>query len=355
MKLAEAQAMWLQQSIPFVSFRMPGKAGIRTLAGGAFTTELPETDGPYFVFAPFDREQTTRLYLSPQIDFQDDSVPAVEPMLLPSDLVPRSGSSCVEVDREAYLQQANQLIAALKAGQLQKVVLSRIICKPLKKSDLPEMFGALCALHPQAFVYLLSDGGQQCWLGASPELLLSWEHGAGETMSLAGTQKIDGQDPATLLWGDKEREEQQLVTDFIFETLSAQAVDQLGVSGPETHVAGQLAHLKTRFGWKGSFSQAAGLAEHLHPTPAVCGLPRDAAHQIIRETESHQRSYYTGYLGLAEAGKQAHFFVNLRCLQLEGDMACLYVGGGLTALSVAEREWEETEAKSRTLLHVFPK
>ena len=46
-------------------------------------------------------------------------------------------------------------------------------------------------------------------------------------------------------------------------------------------------------------------------------------------------------------------FVNLRCMQIKGSTALLYVGGGITKDSIPEDEWEETVAKSKTMLKVL--
>jgi isochorismate synthase len=45
--------------------------------------------------------------------------------------------------------------------------------------------------------------------------------------------------------------------------------------------------------------------------------------------------------------------VNLRCAQLFRNQAFLYLGGGLTAQSNVEEEWQETENKAKTLEKIF--
>ena len=112
----------------------------------------------------------------------------------------------------------------------------------------------------------------------------------------------------------------------------------------------------------------------LHPTPAVCGLPKENAKQFILKNEDYKREYYTGFLGEINI-KQAktrntnrrnvennaygsvktisHLFVNLRCLQIKDNQALIYVGGGITKDSVPENEWEETVAKSKTVKNLL--
>ena len=94
------------------------------------------------------------------------------------------------------------------------------------------------------------------------------------------------------------------------------------------------------------------LLKHLHPTPAVAGLPKKVAQQYIAAAESHERKLYTGIIGRATEGAQK-LFVNLRCGSVIDQHLYCYVGGGFTPDSVAELEWEETENKSQTLLRLL--
>lgn len=48
--------------------------------------------------------------------------------------------------------------------------------------------------------------------------------------------------------------------------------------------------------------------------------------------------------------ESVRLFVNLRCMELTPDRYILYAGGGITAKSVPEEEWEETNNKAKTLL-----
>jgi isochorismate synthase len=73
----------------------------------------------------------------------------------------------------------------------------------------------------------------------------------------------------------------------------------------------------------------------------------------LLETEKHNRSYYSGYLGPVNLDERMLLFVNLRCMQVLADKLVLYVGAGITSESVAEDEWDETEIKADTLLSVI--
>ena len=258
----------------------------------------------------------------------------------------------IPVDKTEYLRQANQLIDAMKSKVLKKVVLSRIISKPLPSDfSYDYFFNQLDKKYPAAFVYLFYLPGKGLWAGATPETLIEKKNDVYETMALAGTQKSE-KNIDEVVWQEKEIEEQHFVSEFIVEQLKKSSIGTFKRFPEETIRAGKLAHICTRFQIPGSemINKEGKLVKALHPTPAVCGLPQEKAWALIAETERHNREFYTGFLGPWNLFDKQHLFVNLRCGQFYADSVDLYVGGGLTAQSVAEAEWQETEDKSRTLL-----
>jgi len=120
-----------------------------------------------------------------------------------------------------------------------------------------------------------------------------------------------------------------------------------------TSQAGNVFHIKTVYDIPNMHSTDE-LVDQLHPGPAICGMPKLEAKNRIIHGESHDRRYYCGYLGLKTA-QHTSLFINLRCMQVFKDHFALYVGGGLTADSSAESEWNETTTKSKTLASVIQK
>ena len=98
------------------------------------------------------------------------------------------------------------------------------------------------------------------------------------------------------------------------------------------------------------------MLELLHPTSAVCGMPKDAATDFIMNNENYNRAFYSGFLLNLDTKaneKELHIFVNLRTMKIEGNKATLYAGCGITADSNPEKEWNETEIKTQTLEKVL--
>ena len=87
----------------------------------------------------------------------------------------------------------------------------------------------------------------------------------------------------------------------------------------------------------------------LHPTSAVCGMPKEPATQFIRKEEAHDRSFYAGYLGPVHIQEKTHLFVHLRTLRWKNNQITLFAGCGVTSDSIPIKEWEETTMKCRTL------
>jgi len=257
-----------------------------------------------------------------------------------------------EIDFETYKCQFEQMHCALSGGDINKVILSRAkIEKDFPRQHLIQMFHNLCENYPHAFVYVLNSSLTGLWIGAGPELLLKDDGQQLQTVSLAGTLPNDQHKHD---WHPKELIEQQLVTDYVEKVLNANEVLNYQRRGPSTMAAGQVKHLRTDFIFQKSYlnGNLVDLLYDLHPTPAVCGMSKNNAFQLIQTVEDYDRRFYTGFLGPVNSGC-FEFYVNIRCLQLGAGQAALYVGGGLTRESQVEKEWAETELKAETLLSVI--
>jgi len=251
------------------------------------------------------------------------------------------------ISKEAYLVQAAQIVSLLQESSMEKLVYSRVKSASISISG-SELFNRLEASYPNAFVYYFQDPMLGEWIGATPEVLIKGANNSFESMSLAGTKKADDKSP----WGEKEREEQDFVSQFLRETFIKHGVTELSHDGPKTVLAGPLAHLRTDFQWTSTVQQAWEIAKDLHPTPAVSGTPRQDALDWIQNKEKHGRQFYAGIIGAMDE-QSMNLYVNLRCAQIQDNQIYLYVGGGFTADSDPEKEWEETENKSKTLLDLL--
>jgi isochorismate synthase len=255
--------------------------------------------------------------------------------------------------REDHHHSVKMAIQELQAGVAEKVVISKIKSVPFdliqKGSDIERIFAALSEKFPSAFTFFYSIKNE-VWIGATPEILLEKKEQQIKTVSLAGTRLASG---ANEDWGQKERHEQQVVTDFIANTIKEINGKSLQVNGPFTVQAAHLEHLKSEISFESELD-ISSLVKAFHPTPAVCGLPREAGFQLINRLEKHDRGNYAGVVGWTSA-QSAHLFVQLRCARIDAaaNKAYIFSGGGIMKDSVPEKEWEEAENKANVMLNLF--
>jgi isochorismate synthase len=266
----------------------------------------------------------------------------------------------LEYNSEAKLEfekLVHQGVQAINEGEFQKVVLSRIVSFPIEKIALISIFQKTIALYPNAFCSLFFHPKIGTWIGATPEQLVQRKDQVIKTVALAGTQLFVENE--TITWKQKEREEQQFVTDFILENLQGE-VAEVRKSDPYTFRAGNIVHIKTDIqGILDNEFSFQKLVNRLHPTPAICGMPKNEAFDFIIKNEGYDREFYSGFLGELNVdfrtGKenQSDLFVNLRCMQIKERLVQLYVGCGITKDSNPESEFFETQNKSVTMRKVL--
>ena len=257
---------------------------------------------------------------------------------------------------EEYKKLVDQGIEQIQAGQFLKVVLSRTKAIPYQESfDLIALFHKLSQSYPNAFRYFFYIPNVGAWMGATPETLISVDrHQMFRTMALAGTQAFQpGVKLSDVAWRQKEIEEQAIVGRYIVNCFKKIRLREFEEEGPKTVVAGNLMHLCTRYKvdmQESNFPQLGTvMLDLLHPTSAVCGMPKESSLDFILRHENYNREFYSGFLGPVNINQESHMFVNLRCMQFLNDQMLLYAGAGITEDSDPQREWHETEIKCETL------
>ncbi|PKR81088.1 hypothetical protein CW751_05760 [Brumimicrobium salinarum] len=257
-----------------------------------------------------------------------------------------SSDSIFVVHPKAYLNGLQYFIDGFEHEGIQKAIFSRIkLVEKHKEDNIDGIFHSLTDRYKhEALVYLVSDEKFGTWMGATPEILLSGNQELMKSVALAGTKREKEDE-----WTKKEEEEHQYVVDFVKTKIASQAPLRLQVLPTETVKKGAVYHLETRFEFSIAPIKWNTLMRSLHPTPAVCGTPQEAAQKYILENEPHDRMFYTGLIGWR--GKESlSVYVNLRCMQVVSDAFALYLGGGITQSSDIVSELQETEDKSETLL-----
>lgn len=260
-------------------------------------------------------------------------------------LPPFSEEAC----KRHYMAAFELFIAPLRERRFQKLVLSRAVTQAVSEGFSPlDSFVRACNSYPRMMIYLCHTPVSGTWMGSTPEILLSGHDREWHTVALAGTLAMENGVLPTE-WDDKNREEQEYVADYI-RRIVRKFGDEMTEKGPYTARAGQVVHLKTDFHFLLTDTGKLGnLLQELHPTPAVCGLPKEEAFRFILDHEGYDRSYYSGFIGWLDPEGHTDLYVNLRCVEMSSGRATLYAGGGILALSEMESEWKETGEKMKTM------
>jgi menaquinone-specific isochorismate synthase len=252
-------------------------------------------------------------------------------------------------------------VMAQPDATLRKVVLSRPVEVRLHGSlALSAVLRRLRAGEPNCTIFSMPvpDGS---FFGASPELLVA-RHGARvSSHPLAGTvprgetARADADAQRGLAGSAKNRAEHRYVVDDIAGALSPFCAELSVPPEPSVVAFRSVAHLGTRIEGQLAGSEPVGVLEllqHLHPTPAVGGTPRDEALAFIAAHEAGQRGHWAGPVGWVGADGDGEWMIGIRSAQLDADGATLTLraGGGIVADSDPDAEAAEADVKLATVL-----
>lgn len=278
--------------------------------------------------------------------------PGGEPPLWPTHVVERSNDQ----DYIECRRRIGRILDEIRAGRLHKAVLARQVVLQFNR-HLPA-FTTLrrwSEITGGSYCFAL-QWGERIFMGCSPERLFRRQGDFVQTESLAGTVRR-GETPAedeqleqALREDPKLIREHAWVTRYIQGELEAlthavEAPDQANVLKLDRIQHRQLpieATLRPGVG-DGQLLQA------LHPTPAVCGFPRDRARNLLAQEEVFQRGWYSGVVGVV-APQASELAVAIRSALVHGDRAWCYSGVGIVEGSEADAEWQELEAKIESFL-----
>ena len=262
-------------------------------------------------------------------------------------------------EKDHFIKMVEKGITAINEGEFDKVVSARTYDESLSENfNIIDQFNRLEKAYPDAFVSLVSILGKGTWMCATPELLIESSSVHFRTVSVAGTQPFPlDKDLSEAAWNQKEIEEQAMVSRYIVEQFKTIRLREFIETGPRSVRAGNMIHLKTEYTVdlnEVHFPELGTVMLHLlHPTSAVCGMPKFSALRFIAANEHLNREFYSGFLGPVNMGGVSRLYVNLRCMQILRTRAVLYAGSGITHDSVPEKEWDETALKCQTLLGVM--
>lgn len=265
-----------------------------------------------------------------------------------------------EPHKEAYLQSISNVTSLIKANEAKKVVIARSLALQFKEAvSSPQILSHVIHEQPESYLFGL-EREDMLFFGASPERLVKVNDGMAFSSCVAGSikrGKTADEDEAlgqSLLNDTKNRGEHHYVVEMISETFLKNCTEFTVPKQPKLLKIRDIQHLYTPV--EGTLAKDATilqLVKHLHPTPALGGVPRKEAMDVIREYEPLNRGLYAAPIGWLDADGNGEFAVAIRSAALVGDKAYLYAGGGIVADSEPISEYEETLVKFRPMIRAL--
>ncbi|MBE5252726.1 isochorismate synthase [Mixta mediterraneensis] len=265
-------------------------------------------------------------------------------------------------DHAEFTDMVAQAVAATQQGELDKVVLSRLMdIVTGQPVDTAALMQRIVAQNPTSYHFHLPLPQGGALVGASPELLLRKQGRDFSSCPLAGSARRDSdslRDRAageTLMNSGKDRHEHKLVTDAMRETLQSRSRLLSVPNVPSLITTSTLWHLSTQIDGEAlnEHENALSLACLLHPTPALSGFPHQRAQRLIQQLEPFERQLFGGIVGWCDDQGNGEWVVTIRCGTVNGARVRLFAGAGIVADSQPESEWRETGVKLDTMLRAF--
>ncbi|EIY8040158.1 isochorismate synthase [Vibrio vulnificus] len=314
-----------------------------------------ESDNPVlFGVVPFNQENMTR-FVIPQTLYISSSTRASQ----------TSASSAPQArlisspSGHHYKQGVHDLLGMFANQELSKVVLSRAI-EVATETDIQQqaLLRNLLSINAKGYTFAAQIGDNQKLMGASPELLVAKKGSHLISNPLAGSRprsESEQQNQASiqsLLNTGKDLHEHGLVVEEVERVMSKYCCNLYTPMVPSVIETQTMLHLSTQL--EGQVLDPAinvlQVAAELHPTPAVCGYPREKAYEAIKRLEQFDRGYFTGMVGWCDSRGNGEWVVTIRCAEVQPRRMKVFAGAGIVNESQPQSELDETGAKMNTIL-----
>lgn len=197
--------------------------------------------------------------------------------------------------------------------------------------------------------FLIRTSEHSAFFGSSPERLLLFENNQFQTEAVAGTRPLEL--AHELLENEKELYEHNLVVEDIIQKLKPFS-DKVNSEKTAVVDAKNLAHLKTKITATPQTTNIFNVIDSLHPTSAVCGMPKRESMNFLRETESFDRGLFASPFGVFNR-KFMDIAVAIRSCHVDKSRVEIFSGVGVVPQSDPHKEWQELEHKIQPYLDLL--
>ena len=265
-----------------------------------------------------------------------------------------------EADRESWDAAVARSLAAITRGDVRKVVLARTLDVPRSDLDPLDVLARLREDNRGSYVFYFEPRPGSVLLGTPPETVATVRKGVFHATAVAGSIGRGATEPeredlaARLLASEKDRAEHRIAVEDMVRRLEGMATSVWAADEPRVLVLPAIQHLETEI--RARLDEGVTAVEALavlHPTPAVCGEPRDAALELLAREEPFERGWYAGPVGWFDLEGNGVFAPALRSAVLSDSGWRLFAGAGIVAGSRADAEWTETRIKLEPVLRAL--
>jgi menaquinone-specific isochorismate synthase len=243
-------------------------------------------------------------------------------------------------------------------GELSKVVMARALHASFEEvTDPVDVVLNLWRENPGSHVFFFEPSPGHVFLGATPETVATASGGMFRATAVAGSvargRNREEQEALAkeLLKSDKDRREHQVCVEDMVARLAEVSDDIQAQPDPHVLTLSAIQHLESVITARLRPNETVISAlRALHPTPAVCGFPRDQALELLRVEETFRRGWYAGPVGWFDDDGNGSFVPALRSAIGWGKDWRLFAGAGIVSGSDPEREWAETRIKFQPVL-----
>ncbi|MEK6752271.1 MAG: isochorismate synthase [Chloroflexota bacterium] len=315
----------------------------------------------FFSVNQLSAENEALVEISQRARFEAESFLArLESTILPAPSIPDEITTN-ETSRVIWQNTIRDSVEMIRRGELKKVVMARPVqVHGNRPMDVPALLESLGESCPSCFRFLFEFTPGTAFAGATPERLVSVSSAKFTTAAIAGSVRrgdFPAEDEALgqqLIKSQKDQSEHSFVKDEIYARLKSLVASLQVDVAPRLLRLPNIQHLWTHItGTLHPNQSILDLAAALHPTPAVGGVPAEAALQLIHQLEGFERGWYAAPVGWVDANGNGDFVVAIRSGLFHDNTATLFGGAGIVADSDPDKEWEETGLKIHFLLNAM--
>jgi anthranilate/para-aminobenzoate synthase component I len=263
-------------------------------------------------------------------------------------------------DKE-YLKSLDNIINDIKNGRTMQCVLSRKISITLQKHPI-ESYSQLRQEMRAPYSYYFNLGDNEILYGVSPEIHIKIKNNEIEIRPIAGTIQRssnpleDSQQRINLLTDEKEKREHTMLVDLVRHELynlcepKSMKIDELFI----LEAYPNLYHLVSDV--KGILKHDKNAIDSLLitlPSGTLSGAPKQESMQMIEENEGSKRGYYGGAIGYISFNGECNTGITIRSIHVKNNKSSVRGGGGVTALSTPNGEFEERKLKLENMIKVL--